>query len=204
MPPHSTRLGAVPRPQAGGWYHARRGGATRPHGIHALARRRATARRHACTRSLCRARSGVSPGIFQSGDSTPTRRYSGYPYCNVSGVRMTPRIRLLVVMALLAALGLPVWAQEIPAAVFKSSVDLVSMAATVRDARGKIVSSLRRDDFEVFDAGQQRPVLDLRTESAAPASVALLVDGSGSMKLGLASDAALRISSAILGSLKPE
>jgi VWFA-related protein len=117
---------------------------------------------------------------------------------------MTPRIRLLVVMALLAALGLPVWAQEIPAAVFKSSVDLVSMAATVRDARGKIVSSLRRDDFEVFDAGQQRPVLDLRTESAAPASVALLVDGSGSMKLGLASDAALRISSAILGSLKPE
>ncbi len=117
---------------------------------------------------------------------------------------MTHRIRLLVVIALLAALGLPVWAQEAPAAIFKSSVDLVSMAAIVRDGRGKIVKSLRRDDFEVFDAGQRRPVLDLRTESAAPASVALLVDGSGSMKLGLASDTALRISSAILGSLKPE
>jgi len=110
---------------------------------------------------------------------------------------------------LAAAIGtaLPAWPQaqtqeqEQPQALFRSSVNLVSMAAIVRDSRGKVVSSLKREDFEVFDGGQPRPLLDLRTEKAAPASVALLVDGSGSMKVGFSADAALRVSSAILGSL---
>ena len=92
-------------------------------------------------------------------------------------------------VSVLVALATPAWAQEEPAAVFKSSVDLVSMAAIVRDGRGKIVQSLRREDFEVLDSGKTRPILDLRTESAAPASVALLMDGSGSMKVGAANDA---------------
>ena len=110
---------------------------------------------------------------------------------------------------LAAAIGtaLPAWPQaqtqeqEQPQALFRSSVNLVSMAAIVRDSRGKVVSSLKREDFEVFDGGQPRPLLDLRTEKAAPASVALLVDGSGSMKVGFSADAALRVSSAILDSL---
>ena len=88
-----------------------------------------------------------------------------------------------------------------PQAVFKSSVNLVSMAAIVRDSRGKVVPSLKREDFEVFDGGQRRPLLDLRTEKAAPASIALLVDGSGSMKVGFSADAAQRVSTAILDSL---
>jgi Ca-activated chloride channel homolog len=104
-----------------------------------------------------------------------------------------------------AVTALPSWPQaqerEQPQAVFRSGVNLVSMAAIVRDGRGKVVPSLKREDFEILDAGQRRPLLDLRTEHAAPASVALLVDGSGSMKVGFSSDAALRISSAILDSL---
>ncbi len=118
---------------------------------------------------------------------------------------------ILLVAAALSAL--PPWpraaaqeqvpSQELerPQAVFRSSVNLVSMAAIVRDKRGKVVPSLKREDFEIFDGGQSRPLLDLRTEQAAPASVALLVDGSGSMKVGFSADAALRVSSAILGSL---
>jgi VWFA-related protein len=116
---------------------------------------------------------------------------------------MKPGCRRLVVVLVLMALAAPAWAQDEPVAVFKSSVDLVSMAAIVRDGKGKIVQSLRREDFEVFDAGRTRPVLDLRTESVAPASVALLVDGSGSMKVNAANELQQRISGAILGSLNP-
>ena len=111
--------------------------------------------------------------------------------------------RRLIVMAVLLALSTPAWAQEEPVAVFKSSVDLVSMAAVVRDGKGKIVPSLRLEDFEVFDSGKNRPILDLRTELAAPASVALLMDGSGSMKVGAANELSQRISAAILSSLNP-
>jgi Ca-activated chloride channel homolog len=111
--------------------------------------------------------------------------------------------RRLIVMSVLIALAAPASAQDEPVALFKSSVDLVSMAAIVRDGRGKIVQSLRREDFEVLDSGKTRPILDLRTESAAPASVALLMDGSGSMKVGAASDLSQRISTAILSSLNP-
>jgi VWFA-related protein len=115
---------------------------------------------------------------------------------------MIPGFRRLIV-AVLVAVSTPAWAQDEPAVVFRSSVDLVSMAAIVRDGRGKIVPSLRREDFEVLDSGKSRPILDLRTESAAPASVALLVDGSGSMKIGAATDLSQKISAAILGSLNP-
>jgi VWFA-related protein len=116
---------------------------------------------------------------------------------------MIPGFRRLIVVSVLAALATPAWAQDEPVAVFKSSVDLVSMAAIVRDGKGKIVPSLRREDFEILDSGKARPILDLRTELAAPASVALLVDGSGSMKVGAANDLSQRISSAILASLNP-
>lgn len=116
---------------------------------------------------------------------------------------MIPGFRRLIVIAVLVALATPVWAQDEPVAVFKSSVDLVSMAAIVRDGKGKIVSTLRREDFEVLDAGKTRPILDLRTELAAPASVALLLDGSGSMKVGAANELSQRISTAILNSLNP-
>ncbi len=112
-------------------------------------------------------------------------------------------LRRLIVVSVLVTLATPVWAQDEPVAVFKSSVDLVSMAAIVRDGKGKIVSTLRREDFEVLDAGKTRPILDLRTELAAPASVALLLDGSGSMKVGAANELSQRISTAILNSLNP-
>lgn len=94
--------------------------------------------------------------------------------------------------------------QEPPQAIFRSAVNLVSMAAIVRDGRGRVVSQLTREDFEVTDNGRRRPVLNLRTESAAPASVALLVDGSGSLKASGSVEAALRVSNAVLGSLEPQ
>jgi VWFA-related protein len=90
---------------------------------------------------------------------------------------------------------------ESPAATFRSRVSLVSVSAVVRDKRGKVMSSLKSDDFEVFDEGRRRLILDVHSNANAPASVAILVDGSGSMVLGGAQDYARRISGAVLAGL---
>jgi Ca-activated chloride channel homolog len=68
------------------------------------------------------------------------------------------------------------------AGVFRSGVDLVTVSATVRDQRGRAVSDLTATDFQVFDRGVRRPIAEFRTD-AAPVSVAILFDVSGSMDL---------------------
>jgi len=96
----------------------------------------------------------------------------------------------------------PLLAQDQAAnVVFRSAVDVVSVTAVVRDRRHRVVTSLTEKDLQVIDAGEPQAILDFRTEASAPASVALLVDGSGSMRVGAASDNARRISSAILNNL---
>jgi Ca-activated chloride channel family protein len=67
---------------------------------------------------------------------------------------------------------------------FRSAVDLVTIQASVRDARGRTVQGLTRADFEVRDNGQLRPVLDFRADRQSPVTVAILVDMSGSMSIG--------------------
>jgi len=103
-----------------------------------------------------------------------------------------------------------VFAASVPAAgaqdqperpIFRSAVEMVSMAAVVRDKHGKVVSSLSREDFEVLDAGRRRSIVDLRSVSSAPASVALLIDGSGSMTVGNTLDSARLIAADMLNVL---
>lgn len=65
---------------------------------------------------------------------------------------------------------------------FKSAVDIVTIQASVRDSRGRPVSGLKPEDFEVRDNGQLRPLVSLRADQQAPVSVAILVDVSGSMR----------------------
>ncbi len=66
--------------------------------------------------------------------------------------------------------------------VFRSGVDLVTVSATVRDRRGRAVPDLIAADFQVYDRGVARPIAEFRTE-AAPVSVAILFDVSGSMDI---------------------
>ena len=76
------------------------------------------------------------------------------------------------------------WAQgtaENPQATFRSGVDLVTVTATVRDGKGRLVKTLTKKDFEVIDRGIKRPISDFRSERA-PLSLAILFDVSGSMK----------------------
>ena len=91
--------------------------------------------------------------------------------------------------------------ERVEAPTFRSAVNLVSVAAVVRDKRGKVMQSLNDKDFVVLDGGRKRELLDFQSTATAPASVALLVDGSGSMRLGGAHDVARHISREILATL---
>jgi VWFA-related protein len=67
---------------------------------------------------------------------------------------------------------------------FRSAADVVTIHAAVRDARGRVVSGLTSEDFEVRDNGQLRSILSLRSDRDSPISLAILVDMSGSMRMG--------------------
>lgn len=64
---------------------------------------------------------------------------------------------------------------------FKSGVELVTVSATVRDRRGRLVKGLEAQDFEVLDNGVRRRITDFRAEPSA-VSLAILFDISGSMR----------------------
>src|SRR5918992_4392017 len=102
--------------------------------------------------------------------------------------------RLLPCALLTAALVPVLAAQEAAQAgdqpIFRASVEMVSMAAVVRNRQGRVVRSLSREDFVVLDSGEPTRLVDVRAEVSAPASVALLVDSSGSMRVGHSLDAA--------------
>ena len=89
--------------------------------------------------------------------------------------------RILQALAL-TLIPLTGWAQEAAEkqATFRSGVDLVTVSATVRDNKGRLVKDLTQKDFEVIDRGERRSISEFRSERA-PMSVAILFDVSGSM-----------------------
>jgi Ca-activated chloride channel homolog len=96
---------------------------------------------------------------------------------------MRQLISLVLLTAALA--GAAPAAQDAGAIVFKSSVEQVAVAAQVRDERGRMVPNLRASDFELFDDGQKRALSNVWSEPS-PASIAILMDVSGSMSTKLA------------------
>ena len=100
----------------------------------------------------------------------------------------TPFLRLVVTIVITGGLAaVSPSAQDAPGEAqqaFKSAVDLVTIQASVRDARGRVLTGLTTRDFEVRDNGQLRPILSLRSDRQSPLSVAILVDMSGSMRIG--------------------
>jgi len=64
--------------------------------------------------------------------------------------------------------------------VFRSAVERVSLTVTVRTAKGRHVTNLKREDFTVLDDGTSRRITEFRTDST-PISLGFLVDFSGSM-----------------------
>ena len=69
------------------------------------------------------------------------------------------------------------WAQgtaENPQATFRSGVDLVTVSATVRDGKGRLVKDLLKKDFEVLDRGEKRAISEFRSERAPLSSHSLV------------------------------
>jgi VWFA-related protein len=85
---------------------------------------------------------------------------------------------------------------------FTSSVDLVSVAAVVRDRKGRFVPDLSREDFVVVEGGVRRPIVGFEFEKDGPIRLAVLFDISGSMRVGTrladAKQAARHVFSALL------
>jgi Ca-activated chloride channel family protein len=92
--------------------------------------------------------------------------------------------------------------QNEPRPVFKASVARVSLAATVRDRRGKPVTTLTVDDFHLFDNGQPATILEF-SRAQAPVGIALLTDVSGSMDVAEKRAASKQIATQLLQWLTP-
>ena len=97
------------------------------------------------------------------------------------------RNMVCVFTAALAAAGLgsgAVVRAEQPIATFKSSVALVPISAVVRDGRGRLVTTLTAGDFEVLDKGERRRIVDFQIDTTGAVTAAVMVDMSGSMRIG--------------------
>ncbi len=64
---------------------------------------------------------------------------------------------------------------------FRADTRLVVLHASVLDNKGNLITSLRRDEFKVFENGVEQQVKVFRREDV-PVSMALLIDNSGSMR----------------------
>ena len=92
------------------------------------------------------------------------------------------------VIGVLTLAGIPARAQDAgqlaqSVSTFRSAVDAVVVATTVRDGRGRIVRNLTQADFQVIDSGFGRPIQQFFSGDA-PISLAVLLDISGSMAVG--------------------
>jgi VWFA-related protein len=114
-------------------------------------------------------------------------------------------VSTLLTLSLLPTTGIAphVFAQEPPISTFRSSIDVVSVSAVVRDRKGRFVENLERKDFIVAEAGQPRPILDFRAQADGPVKLAMLFDISGSMRVGTKAVDARQAARHVLGALKP-
>jgi len=117
-----------------------------------------------------------------------------------SGTAMRrPWAKLLIGLAPLFALG-----QEQP--VIRVNVNLVHIVATVKTRSGELVSTLRKEDFQVLDNGAPQETAVFDRQSDQPLSVALMVDTSGSTakELRYEIDSASRFLKALLSEGNPK
>ena len=99
--------------------------------------------------------------------------------------RDTRFARMCTVGMVVAAIGVqPIATGTVAAQTpsFRAAIDVVSVTAVVRDSRGRPVMNLGQDDFQVFERGRQRPIVQFRASDQGPVSLAILFDVSGSMR----------------------
>lgn len=105
-----------------------------------------------------------------------------------------------VVASLLMTVAVPVAAQNRPT--FRASANMVPISVTVRDDRGRLVTDLARDDFEVLSDGAPKAILQFQSEPS-PITVALLMDRSGSMRVSYRAEAANEAARLLVSAMSP-
>ena len=127
----------------------------------------------------------------------------------MSGLGFGARLRTLLLGVLALGLVRASVGQESPAArqapVFRATVDVVKVTATVFDERGQLVTDLTRDDFSLLDDGRPQPIqffarsYDPGQDEELALDLGLLMDTSESMidNLRLSQHAATRFLDAI-------
>jgi VWFA-related protein len=93
-------------------------------------------------------------------------------------------------------------AQNLVTPTFKSGVEVVTVTATVRDRKGRLVKGLSSQDFEVYDGGERRRITNFRSEPSS-VSLAILFDISGSMRVADRAAAAKFAAHHVLSWLEP-
>jgi Ca-activated chloride channel family protein len=64
---------------------------------------------------------------------------------------------------------------------FRTGVELINVTATVTDRSGRFVPNLRKEDFRVYEDGEEQPVTHFSNERV-PVSLGIVLDTSGSME----------------------
>jgi VWFA-related protein len=102
---------------------------------------------------------------------------------------MTSRVRKLSAVAACAVIGGAIlFAQQNPPAesadggVIRAEVTRVNMLFTVTDKKGRFITDLNRDDFQVFESKKQQQILEFASESDLPLRLAVLIDTSNSIR----------------------
>jgi len=95
-------------------------------------------------------------------------------------IRLRFAILASVMAAAVAVVGAQTSSQGEGGFRFKSGVELVNVTATVSDDNGHFVSGLTKDDFTVFEDGEQQEITNFSNERV-PVSLGILLDTSGSM-----------------------
>lgn len=63
-------------------------------------------------------------------------------------------------------------------ATIRVEVDVVSLLVTVKDRKGRLVNTLNKGDFEIFEDGKKQDIRYFARETALPLTIGLLIDTS--------------------------
>ncbi len=97
----------------------------------------------------------------------------------VTRVQFVPIFLVLVIGGSSPAQQSPSASQQFPP--IKVDVQLVALTATVGDSKGRAVTGLTKDDFQVFEDGVAQQLSVFHNDEKVPVSVGILFDTSGSM-----------------------
>src|SRR5688500_17603457 len=111
------------------------------------------------------------------------------------------------VLVLLTSILLLCTASFVPrtsaAQTYKGRVDLVWVTASVVDANGRLIKGLTKDDFKIWEDGDEQPISQF-TDERVPVSLGVLLDASDSMRGQPMVDARLALDRFVTDLLEPD